>query len=142
MTRALIRLLVPHHSLTRKAHRKVGLFCLWFLWVSDPRTTPVGTVLVGAVRGREGVGSVTTALNTYPTSHHPRQANAAHLQLRLQFLEIKEAKPTMDTSLFQTIKLIIIWATSLSKDALHIHVVMTFYSTFIAFMRRNHFYVS
>ncbi len=48
----------------------------------------------------------------------------------------------MDTSLFQTIKLIIIWATSLSKDALHIHVVMTFYSTFIAFMRRNHFYVS
>ena len=95
---------------------------------------------MGAVRGREGVGSVTTALNTYPTSHQPRQANATPLQLRLQFHEIKEAKPTMDTSLFQTVKLIIVSATGLSKDALHIHVGMTIYLALVVIIRRCPFY--
>lgn len=66
-----------------------------------PRDSPA--IFVGATRGRQTVGPLTTALSPYPTSHQPRHANTAHLQLRLQLHEIKEARPTMDTSLFQTI---------------------------------------
>lgn len=50
----------------------MGLFCLWFLWVSDPCTTPVG-----AASGREDVGSVTAALSPYQMPPCPPHANAA-----------------------------------------------------------------
>jgi hypothetical protein len=46
----------------------------------------------------------------------------------------------MDISHFQTIKLIIVSATGLSKDALHIHVGMAIYLALIVFIRRYPFY--
>lgn len=47
----------------------------------------------------------------------------------------------MDTSLFQTIKLIIASATGLSKDALHIYVGLAVYLGLVVFIRRYPFYI-
>ena len=47
----------------------------------------------------------------------------------------------MDTSTAQSIKLFIVSATGLSKDALHIYVGLTVYLTLMAVVRRGRPYV-